>query len=89
MVTCIFCGHYKLASIEDVISKWVRYALDPTSAVTIRAEPSGATAQARHLVVTLRDMVCEECNTGWMHDLGGEGQAVRQAHAHEQAWRHP
>ena len=69
MVTCIFCGQCKLASIEDVISKWVRYALDPTSSVTIRAEPSGATAGAQHLVVTLRDMVCEECNTGWMHDL--------------------
>jgi hypothetical protein len=69
MVTCIFCGQYKLASIEDVISKWVRYALDPTSTVSIRAEASGATAQVQHLVVTLRDMVCEECNTGWMHDL--------------------
>lgn len=69
MVTCIFCGQYKLASIEDVISKWIRYALDPTSSVTIRAEPSGTTARAQHLVVTLRDMVCEECNTGWMHDL--------------------
>jgi hypothetical protein len=69
MVNCIFCGQHRLASIEDVISKWVRYALDPTSSVTIRAEPSGATARTQHLVVTLRDMVCEECNTGWMHDL--------------------
>lgn len=69
MVTCIFCGLFRLASIEDVISKWVRYALDPTSSVTIRAEPSGAAAKTQHLVLTLRNMVCEECNTGWMHDL--------------------
>jgi len=69
MVTCIFCGQYREASIEDVVSKWVRYALDPTSSVVIRAEPTGATAQQQHLVVTLRDMVCEVCNTGWMHDL--------------------
>jgi len=69
MVTCIFCGQLRLASIEDVIPKWVRNALDPTSSVTIRAEPSGITARTQHLVVTLRDMVCEDCNTGWMHDL--------------------
>jgi hypothetical protein len=69
MVTCIFCGLSKQASVEDVISKWIRYALDPTSSVTIRAESSGLTASTQHLVVTLRDMVCEECNTGWMHQL--------------------
>jgi uncharacterized protein YlxP (DUF503 family) len=69
MVTCIFCGLYKQASVEHVISKWIRYALDLTSSVTIRAEPSGATAHTQHLVVTLCGMVCEECNTGWMHQL--------------------
>ena len=69
MVTCIFCGQCRLTSIEDVISKWVRYALNPTSSVTIRAEPSGANARTQHLVVTLRNMVCEECNIGWMHGL--------------------
>ena len=69
MVTCVFCDLSRLASIEDVIPKWVRYALDPRTSVTIRAEPGGATARTQHLVVTLRDMVCEECNTGWMHDL--------------------
>jgi hypothetical protein len=69
MVTCVFCGLHRLASIEDVVPKWVRYALDPTSSITIRAEPCGATARTQHLVVTLRDMVCEECNIGWMHDL--------------------
>ena len=69
MVTCIFCGLHRLASIEDIISKWIRYALDLKSSVTIRAEPTGATARTQHLVVTLRDMVCEACNTGWMHDL--------------------
>ena len=69
MVTCVFCGLNRLASIEDAIPKWVRYALDPSTSVTIRAEPGGATAHTQHLVVTLRDMVCEECNTGWMHEL--------------------
>jgi hypothetical protein len=68
VVTCIFCGLSKLASIEDVIPKWVRYALNPTSGITIRSG-SGATARTQHLVMTLRDMVCEVCNTGWMHDL--------------------
>lgn len=72
IVTCMFCGLSRLASIEDVIPKWARYALNPTSSVTIRAEPSGATARTQHLVVTLRDTVCEECNTGWMHDLEEE-----------------
>ncbi len=69
MVTCVFCGLSRLASVEDVVPKWVRYALDPTSSVTVRAEPGGATARMQHLVVTLHDMVCEVCNTGWMHDL--------------------
>src|SRR5260370_10984803 len=69
MVTCIFCGLLKQASIEDVISKWIRYALDPTTSVIIRAESTGRAARTQHLVVTLRDMVCEECNTGWMHQL--------------------
>ena len=69
MVTCIFCGQHREASIEDVVSKWIRYALDPTSSVVIRAEPTGATAQQQHLVVTLRDMVCRTCNNGWMHHL--------------------
>jgi hypothetical protein len=65
----IFCGLHKLASVEDVIPKWVRYALEPTSPVTIRAESTGASARTQHLVVVLRDSVCEECNNGWMHDL--------------------
>jgi hypothetical protein len=69
MVTCVFCGLNKLASIEDVIPKWVRYALDPTTRVAIRAEPSGASIITQHLVVTLTDTVCEACNNGWMHDL--------------------
>jgi hypothetical protein len=68
MVTCIFCGLLKLASTEDVIPKWVRYALDLTTGVTIQTS-SGATTKTQHLVVTLSDMVCETCNTGWMHDL--------------------
>ncbi len=69
MVTCIFCGIHRLASVEDVISRWIRYALNLTSPVTIRAEPTGASVRRQHLVVTLRGMVCEACNTGWMHDL--------------------
>lgn len=69
MITCIFCGLNKLASTEDVIPKWARNALNPTSQVTIRAEPDGASARTQHLVVTLPDKICEECNTGWMHDL--------------------
>jgi hypothetical protein len=68
MVTCLFCGLLKLASTEDVIPKWVRNELDPTAGVTIQVG-SRATAQMQHLVVTLSDMVCETCNTGWMHDL--------------------
>jgi hypothetical protein len=69
MVTCMFCGLTRLTSIEDVIPKWARYALDPTSSVTVRAEPGDATARMQHLVVTLHGMVCEACNNGWMHDL--------------------
>lgn len=69
VVPCVFCGLSRLASVEDVVPKWVRYALDPASNITVRAEPDGATARMQHLVVTLHDMVCEECNTGWMHDL--------------------
>jgi hypothetical protein len=59
VVTCVFCGLSRLASIEDVVPKWIRYALDPASSVTVRAEPGGATARMQHLVVTLHDMVCE------------------------------
>jgi hypothetical protein len=66
VVPCVFCGLSRLASVEDVVPKWVRYALDPASNITVRAEPDGATARMQHLVVTLHDMVCEECNTGWM-----------------------
>jgi hypothetical protein len=32
LVTCIFCGLTRPTSIEDVIPKWVRYALDPLPA---------------------------------------------------------
>jgi hypothetical protein len=49
----------RLASIEDVVPKWIRYALDPASSVTVRAEPGGATTRMQHLVATLHDMVCE------------------------------
>jgi hypothetical protein len=69
LVTCIFCGLTRPTSIEDVIPKWVRYVLDPTSSVTVRAEPGAATAKMQHLVVTLHGMVCEVCNNGWMHNL--------------------
>jgi hypothetical protein len=69
LVTCIFCGITMPTSIEDVIPKWARYALDPTSSVTVRAEPGNVTARMQHLVVTLHGMVCEACNNGWMHDL--------------------
>jgi hypothetical protein len=69
LVTCMFCGLTRPTSIEDVIPKWVRYALDPTFGVTVRAEPGNVTARMQHLVVTLHGMVCEACNTGWMHDL--------------------
>lgn len=69
VVTCLFCGQSGLASVEDVIPKWVRYALNPASSITIRAEPGSTTTRMQHLVVVLRDMVCEGCNTGWMHDL--------------------
>lgn len=69
IVTCIFCGLSKPSSTEDVLPKWARYAINPTSKVTIRAEPGGSTASTQHLVLTLDDMVCEVCNTGWMHQL--------------------
>lgn len=69
LVNCMFCGLTRPASIEDVIPKWVRYALNPTSGVTVRAEPGDVTARMQHLVVTLHGMVCEVCNNGWMHDL--------------------
>jgi hypothetical protein len=49
MVTCVFCGLDTLASVEDVIPKWVRYALDPAS-----ASPSGLAgcldAEGKYLV---------------------------------------
>jgi len=37
LVTCMFCGLTRPTSIEDVIPKWARYALDPTSSVTVQA----------------------------------------------------
>jgi hypothetical protein len=45
LVTCIFCGLTRPTSIEDVIPKWVRHALDPTTGVTVRAEPGNVTAR--------------------------------------------
>ena len=39
LVICMFCGLTRPASIEDVMPKWARYALDPTRSVTVRAEP--------------------------------------------------
>jgi hypothetical protein len=69
LVTCMFCGLNRPTSIEDVIPKWARYALDPTSSVTARAEPGDSTARMQHLVVTLHGMVREACNNGRMHDL--------------------
>jgi hypothetical protein len=69
LVNCIFCGLTRPTSVGDVISKWVRYALNPTSSVTVRAEPGEVTAHMQHMVVTLHSMVCEVCNNGWMHDL--------------------
>jgi hypothetical protein len=65
----VFCGNERLASIEDVMPKWVRKALALSSPVTIRAGSSGATAHTQHLLVTLRDMVCENCNNRWMSAL--------------------
>jgi hypothetical protein len=72
-VTCIFCGRQKSASEEDVIPKWIRRTLDPTSEIVIRAEPTGATSRMQHLVVMLADMVCEECNNTWMSKLENRG----------------
>lgn len=73
MVTCIFCGRQKPASEEDVIPKWIRRTLDPTSEIVIRAEPTGATSRTQHLVVTLADMVCQESNNTWMSKLENRG----------------
>jgi hypothetical protein len=64
----MFWGLTRPTSIEDVIPKWARYALEPTSSVTVRAEPGDATERMQHLVLTLHGMVCETCNNGWMHD---------------------
>lgn len=69
MVTCMFCALTRPTSIEHVIPTWARYALDPTSSVTVRAEPGDATERMQHLIVTLSGMVCEACNNGWMHGL--------------------
>jgi hypothetical protein len=69
LVTCMFCGLNRPTSIEDVVPKWARYALNPTSSVAVRAGPGDSTARMQHLVVTLHGMVCEACNNGWMHDL--------------------
>jgi hypothetical protein len=73
MVTCIFCGLWRPGSEEDVISKWIRRALNPATEVTIRAEPTGAVSRLQHLTVTLEDMVCQECNNTWMSRLENRG----------------
>jgi hypothetical protein len=72
MVTCVFCGLYRSGSEEDVVSKWIQRTLDIMSEITIRAGqtgktvPTDKTGRAKHLVVTVRDMVCRECNNNWM-----------------------
>jgi hypothetical protein len=72
-VDCIFCGRRRPASEEDVISKWIRRTLNLTSEVIIRGEPTGATARAQHLRITLENMVCEICNNTWMSRLENRG----------------
>lgn len=75
MVTCVFCGLHGPRSEEDVVSKWIQRTLNITSEITIRAGSTGMngstdkTGRARHLVVTVRDMVCRECNNIWMSQL--------------------
>jgi hypothetical protein len=75
MVTCVFCGLYRLGSEEDVVSKWIQGILDTGSEITIRVGssgetgPAGRTVRANHLVVTVRDMVCRQCNNDWMSQL--------------------
>jgi hypothetical protein len=73
MVTCIFCGLRRPGSEEDVISKWIRRALNPATEVIIRAEPTGAVSRLQHLTVTLEHMVCQECNNTWMSRLENRG----------------
>jgi hypothetical protein len=56
-VTCVFCGLNRLAGVEDVIPKWVRYALESTSSVTVQTDAGGA-ANPVGLEYTIVEVTC-------------------------------
>ncbi len=75
MKACVLCGtmHDQL-TCEHVIPKWARRSFNIKGPVTVDAREEGLHQRRRvgsmqALNVTLRDAICEDCNSVWLSRL--------------------